>query len=752
MAPDYKHGARRRHATVLLALAVAARMAVCQPAESALAEHLAVLDPIGDPWARDDAFLRLSERELGAAWSAEGAGSLASQLDALSAIEHHSFVDVRLVCFAADGNATLELDAAKLGRFLDAMSVAEPVHLTAEEGTSLDEAPRALHISRTLSYHVSFARAQLCVRVTDALRQAAAAGLRTLPVAAVDDVLAADHAASAEVYTIYLLNPVLPGGLPYAYVEPAAADKAVGATPTGVAPAGAGAADTGSRAAEACPISSWVARGRYAWLDVAAGPVTFGPATSGIGPVLDSPLARARARASGESLELELAATVVSAAGHLLAPPVERLAPASRARTIVRVFELFVDGGAGARDTLRAAREGSGVDYTVLAQQLARAALSTERVLVESVPIAPGACVSCELAFAQALRARSSAIVADGETTVQTDAYVSARALQRALARALADIEREALASGAIARAHRAGGAAPTDAGVAPVFGSAGAAAAEADANVLVAFVVTVTRAELLLLDRAHQARGVGGMALALRQPGSPPAPVDFRCGAHGMRLDTADATRALLGALLQAHWGVGPVHVRWDAHLRAPRANYLWATGHTPFGPFSSSRELSFAYVDAARRARVYALLEPAVARVRELLRTFEPFGKALDDVLPAREHALFVRRWNLFLHKLARASTYMSVHNFGQAHYYALSLRHELGAMAAIVDGAADNVVTSLHCAAAAGSAPWSLGATGAVALSALLLLGMAVVAVMAVSRRPRRTGALAKPTKAS
>ena len=92
------------------------------------------------------------------------------------------------------------------------------------------------------------------------------------------------------------------------------------------------------------------------------------------------------------------------------------------------------------------------------------------------------------------------------------------------------------------------------------------------------------------------------------------------------------------------------------------------------------------------------------------------------------------------------------MSVHNFGQAHYYALSLRHELGAMAAIVDGAADNVVTSLHCAAAAGSAPWSLGATGAVALSALLLLGMAVVAVMAVSRRPRRTGALAKPTKAS
>lgn len=635
---------RRRIALTLLV----AYVARCQPVESS-APNLAVLDPIGDPWARDDAFLRLPERELLAAWSADDAGSLASQLDALAAIDHRSFVDVRLVCFEGDGNGSVHLPESVLALYLEAMSLTEPIYLTAQNGASPSERPRALHVSRKLLYHASRASPQLCARVTAALRQATADSTAPVPIPAVDSVLAADHAASAEAYTVYLLNPALPHGRPYAYAEPPP-------TPSPDAP-------------RACAISSWVARERYAWLDVSAGPVSFGPATAGAGHVLSATLPRVRASAVGAgapgaharaALALELAAVAASAADHLLAPPVERLTPVARPLTIVRVFELFVDGGSGPQAALAAAREGSGVDYAAIAAQLRLLTLPAEELLLETVTIAPGACAACDTAFALALRARSSAVVADGETSVQARSFVSARELQHWLARLGAEIAREALASGAAVRAYgnwtaRAeGGRAPP-----PIFGAQDAAATEASSNLLLGFVLTVSRPELLLLDRAHQAAAVDGTALAIRQTGLRPAPLDFSCAGHGRTADAADATRPLLGALLRAQWGVGPAHVRWDAHLRAPRPSYLWATGLTPFGAFSSSRELSFAHVDAARRARLYAVLEPTIERVHVLLHAFEPLGMGLDQVLPAREHVLFVRRWNFFLYKLSRATT---------------------------------------------------------------------------------------------
>lgn len=634
-------------------------VARCQPAESALSEHLAVLNPIGDPWAHDDAFLRLSERELSSAWSTEGAGSLTSRLNALAALDHHSFVDVRLVCFEGDGNHALDLSEAALNRYLEAMSLKEPVYLTAEHGASLSESPRMLHVSRKLLYHVSRARSQLCARVTDALRQAAADVFGPVPIGAVDSVLSADHAASAEAYTIYLLNPALPGGNRYAYVEPP--------------PHSQTAAANDASAPRPCEISSWVARERYAWLDLSAGPVSFGPSTAGTGPVDAATLPRVRTSVAdpgrlGEharsALALELAATVASAASHLLAPPVERLAPVARPLTIVRIFEVFIDGGAGAHSALEAAAEGSGVDYAAIAAQLRQLTLPVEQLLLETVTVAPGTCPACEAAFALALRARSSAVVADGETSVTNHGFVNGRELQHWLAKLSAEISKEAMAGGAAVRVYGGGGETGGGKGgdgraPAAVFGGVDAPATEARSNVLLGFVFTVSRPHLLLLDRAHQAVAVAGMAIAIRQPGLRPATLDFSCAGRSRTADLSDATRPLLGALLRAHWGVGPAHVRWDAHTRSPRPNYLWATGLTPFGPFSSSRALSFAYVDAALRARLYAVLEPAVQRVHALLHAFEPLGRSLDEVLSAREHVLFVRRWNFFLHKLSRATT---------------------------------------------------------------------------------------------
>jgi hypothetical protein len=76
----------------------------------------------------------------------------------------------------------------------------------------------------------------------------------------------------------------------------------------------------------------------------------------------------------------------------------------------------------------------------------------------------------------------------------------------------------------------------------------------------------------------------------------------------------------------------------------------------------------------------------------------------------------------------------------NYGQAHYYARALRHDLDAMAAIVNQSSAHLVARLRCAkpAAPGllgaGAYWSFSATCAVGLSAAALVGAAGTALRA------------------
>jgi len=253
-----------------------------------------------------------------------------------------------------------------------------------------------------------------------------------------------------------------------------------------------------------------------------------------------------------------------------------------------------------------------------------------------------------------------------------------------------------------------------------------------------------VGRSRLALLDGHRQAAAIGGVAMALQLPAlSGDATLEYACGlgasgpSKALVLHAADPTRALLGALLEAQWGVGPAHVEYDPHMGVARPNYLWAVGLTPFGPFSHETRLSFAYLDGARRARVYAVLEPVLERVHSLLHSCAPYGRHLDEVLNPSEHVKFVRRWNFFLHKLTRATSYLSMHNYGQALYYALSLEHDERGMRRIVDEASSHLVTSLRC----GSPPdsWSVRATGWVVGAALVFVVTSGLAIYRVLKGP-------------
>ena len=67
-----------------------------------------------------------------------------------------------------------------------------------------------------------------------------------------------------------------------------------------------------------------------------------------------------------------------------------------------------------------------------------------------------------------------------------------------------------------------------------------------------------------------------------------------------------------------------GAVLQSWSAiHLRT-ETDYLWSTGPTPFGPYSTSLHLSFAIVDAAARNMVLSALHQIGREVAALLEHF--------------------------------------------------------------------------------------------------------------------------------
>ena len=105
-------------------------------------------------------------------------------------------------------------------------------------------------------------------------------------------------------------------------------------------------------------------------------------------------------------------------------------------------------------------------------------------------------------------------------------------------------------------------------------------------------------------------------MVLAL-QTKSGAATLDYSCSDEMVTLDAADATRPMLGALLQTGWGVAPTHEHFSGKKQSAEVNFVWSAANTPFGPFSASAKLNFAVFDAARRNLVFSALNASLAQV---------------------------------------------------------------------------------------------------------------------------------------
>lgn len=90
------------------------------------------------------------------------------------------------------------------------------------------------------------------------------------------------------------------------------------------------------------------------------------------------------------------------------------------------------------------------------------------------------------------------------------------------------------------------------------------------------------------------------------------------------MVFDPHNATRPVLGAVLQTVWGVNPPENFYNPVTKEVETNFLWGIGNTPFGFFSSSSTLSFAIKDAVSRNVVLNQISDVISELIHLREHF--------------------------------------------------------------------------------------------------------------------------------
>lgn len=178
-----------------------------------------------------------------------------------------------------------------------------------------------------------------------------------------------------------------------------------------------------------------------------------------------------------------------------------------------------------------------------------------------------------------------------------------------------------------------------------------------------------------------------------------------------------------MLGALLEAGWGVVPTHRAWGKARGALAEDYIFSVGRTPFGPLAKGDALGFAERDAAARSGVLLTLNATVAGARAALGAFARFPQA-DAGLLREERAALGARWHVLRHKLARSARALGMQRWDVALHYARSAGHDAAALERVLGAAGERMVTRLDCfQEPAAVAVWAKVAAGVVGVRAAL-----------------------------
>lgn len=423
-----------------------------------------------------------------------------------------------------------------------------------------------------------------------------------------------------------------------------------------------------------CLGTVWVGKERYAWVDLGAGPVVYGPGLAGDGVVPRGefhPMGTLHGRGtkSEKAVAADLAALVYGAY-QVMAVPDLRIPVPFENTLVVRFFNVREKGmmekddgaayGLDWRSVEKSFRDEAENGELLLEGQT----LSFKRHEVDYTE-----CAVCSFAVARATNSYTSRFLFDNYTLIVSE-YVDSKVLHRVLSDSMEEIKK-----------------------------LAGVKEEEEDfGRVLPVYVFDLDQSTLLLLDRYHQSVAFKDMVIAIRTRNTQTVS-DYSCNGRHVFTQTRELERPLVGSILQSMWGVSPTHLSWSAKHNSTVVDYTWSVGHTPFGPFSEISSLSFVQKDAARRNVLLTWLNDSITSAIDVLELVNGHGGA-EALLKGSKHDEFLKRWFLFKYKLDKVASALSRLDFKMSLYFLRSSDHDLYAMHSMVYHASQGLEASLVC----------------------------------------------------
>ncbi|XP_059451366.1 uncharacterized protein LOC132182196, partial [Corylus avellana] len=416
-----------------------------------------------------------------------------------------------------------------------------------------------------------------------------------------------------------------------------------------------------------CLGTLWTAKDRYLWIDLAAGPVDYGPALSGDGVLPRGefhPLAALHGRPKSQKALLRDLASLVWSAYQVLLVPSLRI-PVPFETSLVVQFIHFHGSESG--------RDSSGLDWKQIQRTFMDEAneggllLGDQSLRFKTYEVSFSECPICSFAVSRSINSYTSRFLFDNYTLIVSE-YLDSKRLHQILTDSADEFRRVA--------------GIPEE-----EFG-----------RVLPVYVFDLDYHMLLLLDRYHQSVAFKDMVIAVRTKNTQTVS-DYSCNGRHVFTKTRELERPLVGSILQSMWGVSPTHLLWSPRHNSTLVDYTWSVGQTPFGPFSEISSMSFVQKDAARRNILLTSLNYSITSAIDVIESIAAHGGDRKLLKPSR-HAEFIQRWNLYKYKLDKAVSALSHLDFKMALYYVRSSDHDLYAIHSLVYHASEELEASLVC----------------------------------------------------
>ncbi|KAJ0988090.1 hypothetical protein J5N97_006446 [Dioscorea zingiberensis] len=508
------------------------------------------------------------------------------------------------------------------------LSISHSLHLEPRPNPSLSSRLSAALRSSIDSMPSPFHRSSLTavpVSVTDNIIQ--------------DDFKASVSSSSAPAYHIYLLKPD-PPSRPYAYSY---------------------SPGDSSLSFSKCHGTLYAGSDRYLWIDLAAGPVDYGPALSGDGVLPRGefhPLATLTGRPKSEKALLADLASLISSAYKALLVPSLRI-PVFFDNSLLIQF-VHVHGEF---------RDPSGLDFGAIEKRLKESDLvfKDQTLKFRSYSVKYSECPICVFAVSKSTNSYTSRFLFENYTMIVSE-YLDSKRLRQILSDSGEEVKR---AAGIEEEEH---------------------------GRVVPVYVFDLDYDKLLMLDRFHQSVAFRDMVIAVRTRSSQTVS-DYSCNGRHVITQTRNLERPIVGSVLQSMWGVSPTHLSWSPEHNNTLVDYTWSVGQTPFGPFAESSSLSFAQKDAAKRNVLLTSLNYTITSAIDVLQSMAAHGGE-QKLLTKNRHLEFVQRWNFFKHKLDKMIVAVGHLDFEKALYFLRSSDHDLYQIHTLVYQASQELEASLVC----------------------------------------------------